>query len=220
MQAKRLGIPGNKIEVISNGVDLDLFHPNTEGQSIRDRYGVKDHLILAVGSLRRLKGIQYPIRAIPDIIDDLGSVMLLVVGDGPYKSTLLSIVEELGIGRAVEFAGHVSNEELPPFYAAADLVVVPSLDEAFGVVALEAMAAGKPVVASRVGGLVEVLGEESGMLVPPADPRALGSAIVGILRDERKRKTLGIAARSRAEDLFDAKERAADVLALYKSLVG
>jgi glycosyltransferase involved in cell wall biosynthesis len=118
------------------------------------------------------------------------------------------------------FTGRIPQEELPVYYGASDVVVVPSLQEAWGLVATEAMACGKPVVASRVGGLPDqVIDGYNGFLVPPMDSKALADRILYFLENPSEAKRIGLNGRRLAEELFDIEKRVDKIVKLYKELV-
>jgi glycosyltransferase involved in cell wall biosynthesis len=155
------GLDPSRLTVIANGIDLSRFTPLPPTTPTRRR-------VLAMGRLTEQKGFDVLLRA---VIDSPG-LELTIVGEGELRGPLQALVEQTG-GRA-RLAGWVPD--VRPLLAAADVVAVPSRWEGFGLVAAEAMACGRPVVASRVDGLVEVVGE-AGILVPPEDPAALGAAL-------------------------------------------
>jgi D-inositol-3-phosphate glycosyltransferase len=195
------GADARRIRVIPCGVDLDLFRPAEPGGA-RARLGLRaDRVLLFVGRLTPIKGLETLLRALAVAkADGLGrtDVRLVVVGgdkeegwDG-QRAGLTRMAAELGIGAWVEFRGPQPQDVLPDYYAAADLCLMPSLYESFGMVALEAMACGVPVVGSRVGGLaVTVRDGVTGLLVPEGDAGALADSITGLLADESRRTRLG-----------------------------
>jgi len=206
---------GARVAVIPCGVDSTVFHPVRQADA-REALGRDqcERLILFVGRIEQIKGIDVLLRAMgllfqryPDLRSD---VCLLVVGgaldpgdDAPETEKILELrrlVHEHRMESNVAFVGSRGQEELALYYAAADVCAVPSLTESFGLVALEAMACGTPVVGTRVGGLQTVIENgESGLLVPAGDYRALAEAIARVLLDARLRMHLAHGARDRAE---------------------
>src|SRR5712691_8830742 len=204
-----------RVAVIPCGVDPMVFHPLRQADA-REALGRDqcERLILFVGRIEQIKGIDVLLRAMgvlfrryPDLRSD---VCLLVVGgaldpgdDAPETEKILELrrlVHEHRMESNVAFVGSRGQEELALYYAAADVCAVPSLTESFGLVALEAMACGTPVVGTRVGGLQTLIEDgESGLLVPPGDDEALAEAIAQVLTDHRLRMHLAHGARDRAE---------------------
>jgi len=179
---------GPRVLVVPNGVDCGRFRPDLDGAPIRRRHGLGDaHLLLFVGALtrwHRYKGLPVLLRAMRLCGDNLRGPYLLVVGDGDQRPAYEALAKSLGIGGRVVFAGEVPDGELPDHYAASDLLVLPSLDrsEGFGVVLLEANACGKPVLASRVGGIPSYVREGvNGALVEPNNPPSLAGEILRLL---------------------------------------
>jgi glycosyltransferase involved in cell wall biosynthesis len=201
---KEYSIPRSKIEIIPDAVDINKFNPRIKGYEIRDRLNMQSApIVLFVGRLDVNKGIQHLIKAFSKIIRDIPDAKLVIVGEGPLKNYILSLINKFNIRESVMLIGRVSEEDLPKFYAASDLVVLPSLMEGFGIVLLEAMASGKPCVATRVGGTDEVIiNGETGLLVPPADSYSLCQAMNALLTDKYLSQKFGIAGRERAEKNF------------------
>jgi D-inositol-3-phosphate glycosyltransferase len=201
--------------VIPCGVDPTLFHPIRQADA-REKLGRDQcqRIVLFVGRIEQIKGIDVLLRALgllfqrrPDLRSD---VCLLVVGgaldpgdDAPETEKILELrrlVHEHRMEANVNFVGSLDQENLALYYAAADVCAVPSLSESFGLVALEAMACGTPVVGTRVGGLQTLIEHgESGLLVPAGDYQALADAIEQVLTDHRLRMHLAHGARGRAE---------------------
>ncbi len=181
---------GGKVKVIPNGVDASVFHPGVECSILCPL-----PIILTARRLVRKNGIEYLIKAMEYIKDQC---KLLIIGDGPERQKLEILAKRAG---NIEFMGAVPHEKMPSCIAGADIAVVPSIIEASSLFMLEAMAMGKPVVASAVGGLPEILGD-SGILVTPMHPRSLVNAIMELLHDPVKRRRLGSSARRRVEENF------------------
>lgn len=196
-----------RIVVVPCGVDVEHFHPIAH-QIARNELGVPPHphrMLLFVGRIEPLKGIDTLLRSMALLAEQQpalrGDICLAIIG-GDRRETpdqwssemrrLRRLQGELGIGHLVTFQGSQDQRKLPLFYSAADMVVVPSHYESFGMVALEAMACGTPVIASNVGGLrYTVRDGETGLLVPREDPEALAEKISLLLNDEPLRLQLG-----------------------------
>jgi glycosyltransferase involved in cell wall biosynthesis len=206
----------NKCHIIPLGIDLTPFErPHTaESKDIRTRYG--NRLILAVGRLVPYKGFDYLIRSMKSV-----QGVLLLIGTGPLREALLRSVEECGVQGKVILLGHV--DEIAPYYKAASMVVIPSITraEAFGVVQLEAMASGIPVINTDIpSGVPEVsIHGQTGFTVPPKDAEALANAINLLLDDEELRQKFGRVARERVRNKFSVESMVAQTMDLYASVL-
>jgi len=195
------GLADEKVTVIPNGVDLR--DPPREGAPPRERFAAPDeHLLIHVGRLVPEKGAAVLIRALPLLLDRY-RVRLVISGVGPYREELVRLAADLGVSDRVLFAGWLPDEVIQHLYRMADVAVVPSLYEPFGIVALEAMAAGTPLVVSDVGGLGEIVTDgETGLKVPPGRPRALAEAIGMLLSHRRAARRMAAAARQRVAERY------------------
>ena len=201
----KYGVSRDRTSFIGSGVDVERFNPAVDGSEIRGKYGVKptENIVLCPARLDPVKGVWYLIRAIPYIIKQDDSPRFLIAGDGPEMEKLNQEVIKLQIADRVTFAGRVPNSEMPKYYAASDIVVLPSLKEATSIAGLEAMATGKPLVGTRVGGIPQIIADgETGTLVPPRNPEELARAITSLLGDKGKRTAMGLKARDKAEGEF------------------
>jgi glycosyltransferase involved in cell wall biosynthesis len=159
--------------------------------------------LLVLGRLVPGKGVDIAISAFARVRAAFPGARLVVGGDGPEQERLRRQARDLAVGDAVDFPGRVAHAEVPGLLDAASLVLMPSHVEAFGLVALEAALMQRPVVASRVGGLLEVVADGlTGLLVPSRDAGAMAEAAIALLRDEARCRRLGLAARARAQTLF------------------
>ena len=189
---KKFRAPEDKIWIIPIGVDSNKFKKyRPDRDLVRAKYGVNqgEKLILFVGRLTQQKGCEYLIRAIPQISKQF-NVKLVVVGDGSYRGELETLAKTVN-GQKIIFTGFLPDDNLSELFLCADVMAIPSIYEPFGVVALEAMAAGLPVVASNVDGLGEVIvHEKNGVLVFPKDDSSLAWGISTILSDQTNTKKL------------------------------
>jgi glycosyltransferase involved in cell wall biosynthesis len=200
------GLQSQRVKTLYSGVDLAVGGEQADQQNIRARYAIPpDALVIGtVGNLLPIKGYEVMIETFPSILAEVPSAHYLIVGAGSdeYSSRLRKLCRERGIADRIHFAEF--QERTWSYLSAMDLYVQPSLDEAFGLAAVEAMAAGKAVVASRVGGLPEVVEhDQTGILVVPGDPSELSRAIVSLLRDGARRGQMGVRGAARARERFD-----------------
>jgi glycosyltransferase involved in cell wall biosynthesis len=200
-------VPPERIRVVYNGVDTDLFHPLPSVARVPGR-------IVFVGNLAdRNKGAVYLLRALARLPPP---AHLAVIGAGAAPPGWVKrMVAELGVAGRISFEAQLPPRELVPHYAAAQIAVSPSLFEGFGFPAAEAMACGLPVVAARGGALPEVVGD-AGLLVPPRDPEALALALERLLGDAALRERLGRAARERVIENFRWERAARETAEVYR----
>lgn len=187
-------IKGKELVVIPAGIEIEKFRYT--------RPLTKKYLeLLTVGYLVKRKGIQCLLQAMTLITSEFRNVRLRVVGSGPYELTLKKRVEELGIERKVTFEGYMLRPNIVRYYELCDIYVHPSLSESFPYAIKEAMAVGRPIVATRVGFVDEhVKDGVHGYLVPPREPRALADAITKLLGDAELRHRMGSNAREYVEE--------------------
>jgi len=192
------GVAENKMVVITNGANTDLFKP-MDVVKAREELGLNrsDNYICFVGNLQRWQGVEYLIKSIPLILKQCPRTKFLIVGDGPMNQELIELAEQIGVSNRVIFVGMVPYQKVPLYMNASDVCVAPFIrerNERCGVSPLklcEYMACGKPVVASRVGGL-EILEEnQRGVLVEPEKPSELATAIIKLLQNQELRKQMG-----------------------------
>ena len=219
---RQLGVSSEKSAFIANAVDASKFRPGVTGERVRERYGIPlDHcLILCPRRLVPKNGLEFLIESLPLIRRRFSGASVLIAGAGPERESLEARVRELGLQEYVIFAGSQDNDDLPEFYAAADIVAIPSLKEATSIAGLEAMASARAVVATNVGGLPEIIEDGvSGLLVPPRDPEALALAITRLIEMPELRKQLGLAARARVEQKFTWEQVASETTRAYERAI-
>ena len=199
------GVPKERTSVISPGVDLDLFRPGSQAAA-RARLGLNgDRTLLFVGRMEPIKGLEVLLHAMAGLEEPDG-LRLLVVGGSDSHDQEMERLKELSrsllIDEQVDFLGRAEHHLLPLYYQAADVMVVPSYYESFGLVALEAMACGTPVVAARVGGLQTVVKDsQTGYLVPWHCPDAFVDRLEVLLTNELLRHSMGEAAHAFAQSM-------------------
>jgi len=196
--ASRYGVPADKIVLIQNGVDLDVFHPGPAPQELVQRYGLGGRLVLlTVTRLVPRKGVDKVLEALPAMAAQFPGILYLVVGEGPQRAALEERVRTLGIASWVIFAGAVPHAAARDFYNAAQLVLLPNREEAgeadgLPLVFLEANACGKPVIGGMAGGTAEIVRDgENGILLDGRDPDAIARAVCSLLGDEKRREKMG-----------------------------
>ncbi len=209
----------DRVVCIHNGIDLEAIHVTTQRSEQRKGWQIDDKAILigTVGRLVPVKGHAILIEALGILHKSNPNVRLLLIGDGPLRGHLEAVVKRLGLEQAVIFAGH--QAQAYDFINMMDIFVLPSLHEGIPMVLLEALALERPVIASRVGGIPEVVSHgTSGILVNPVNPEELAAGLKGLIQDRKKAEELGNAGRCRVEQEFDASLMAARTAAVYQSL--
>lgn len=198
---------GERAVEVPNGVDIERFNPKVSSNGLMERHriGQGTPVVLFVGALDRahyFKGIDVLLRTIASLEAE---ARLVVVGDGDMREAYSRQVSELGVRDRVTFAGLVSHEELPSYYAMCDVLVLPSTTEgeAFGLVLIEAMACGKPVIASRLPGVRSVVEDgATGLLVEPGSAQDLTAKLNMLLSNPQAMAEMGLRGRRRAEERY------------------
>src|SRR5215210_5789075 len=213
--ALRAGAPPDNIRLVFNGTDLRRFSPSENGRD--QRFG--PHMIFACRQLFPRKGIRFLLEAAAQLKPQFPDLKIVLAGDGFERPALVQLAQELGIAADVTFLGWVPNTDLPPYYRAAAVSVIPSLEEGFGIPAAEAMGCEVAVVASDAGGLPEVVENGvTGLVVPRGDSKALAQAIESLLADPQRRRQMGQAGRERALRLFDWDRTAEQFEEIYREV--
>jgi glycosyltransferase involved in cell wall biosynthesis len=186
-------VPLDKIGIIPNGVDW-LTYQRFDGEDLavfRRRFADDgERLVFHVGRLVYEKGAHTLVAAARNILSEFPNVRFVIAGRGPMHVELLEMAASFGVSDHFNFVGYISDDDRDRLYRVADVTVIPSLYEPFGIVALEAMAAGAPVVASDAGGLGEIVrGRETGITHPPGDPESLAQSVRYMLRHPEQART-------------------------------
>lgn len=220
-EIEKLGwVPSDSLKVIHSGVDLEKFSPEGSG-NLRNELGLgkEDVLIGAVARISSIKGFEYLIEAIPEVLKVHPNTRCVLVGTGRIEGELKDKVEKLGLNQSVTFVGF--REDSPDAIRSLDIVVHPSVHtEGLPNSLLEAMACGKPVIATPVAGIPEALQEdETGILVPSRDSKALAQAIISMMNKDDMRLSMSKAARVRAEKCFNQADKMAQLASWLEQLV-
>lgn len=206
----------NVVEFVENGVDSDRFRPDA------DRKPHENVNVIYVGRLVDWKRVDLLLEACGKLIGKV-NFWLHIVGDGPLRAALDKQVRQLSLTSRVKFHGWLSHAAAAKLMASADVMVLPSMRECGGAVVLEAMASGLPVIATKWGGPVDYITDDTGVLVPPATPKEfvteLANAIMFMARNQQVRVKMGQSARLRAQTVFDWRIKAKALLKIYDDVV-
>ncbi len=227
------GVSQDKIRLIYNGVDINKFDSERFNCVVsKEKLGISENqkVITAIGQIYPRKGISFFIKAlkIPELNEGilqgkLSKVKFFIVGEDPtpnqHNLTLLkSLVSEMNLENVVDFLGY--RIDIPEILAATDIFVLPSLEEPFGRVLIEAMAMKLPVIATNVGGIPEIIEEgKNGFLVPAQNPTALAEKLLILLKDDKMRQEFGLTGRRIVEEKFTLEKHVEQIENIYKSKV-
>lgn len=210
-----------KLVVIHNGVDTLIFNLGISGEGIRQEFALPPEVPVAgvVGNLVPWKGQECFVRAAKEVIKIIPAARFLVVGDGECRADLERLSEELGLKGKVIFTGRRSD--VSKLMAAMGVVVHSSITpEAFGRVVVEAMAMGKPVVAIKAGGVLEIIEDSvSGVLIPPENPELMARAIIDLFNNREKAMEIGLTARRRVAEKFSIEKNVLAIEELYRQVL-
>ena len=214
-------INDDKVTYIYNGIDVQSFVTHVDSSQKKEQLGIppENKVVTVVANMYYpIKGHSYFIHAASKIIRVMPDTTFILVGDGTLKESFIRLSKKLNVFKNMLFLGF--RPDIPELLAITDIAVLPSLSEGFPNVVLEAMAAGKPVVASAVGGILEiVLNNETGFLIPPADSDALAEKIITLLQDEALCTVMGIAGYQRVAALFSIDQMVRNTECLYEALI-
>lgn len=217
----RVGLGATEVLTLHNGIDVNAFEPcNGSGKAIRGELGLSDHPVIGtIGNLYSVKGHRYLLEAAALVTEAIPNATFLIVGRGSLLSELQQTARSLGIERRVLFLGY--RQDIPTLLQAMDVFVLPSLSEGLPLSLLEAMAAEKPVVATDVGGIPEVIDDgETGLLVASGDAEALAQRILSLLTNAPLARRLGWDARLRVEQRFSISSMVRAYEKLYAECLG
>lgn len=215
-------VPRSKVVEIPNAVDITKFEKPVDVEATRMKWKVQpgEKLITAVGRLTSQKGFDDLIRALAVVQKSIPDSKLLVMGDGYMRGELEALANGEGVAARTTFAGFVSDDDLVDAIKSSDMVAVPSRFEPFGIIALEAMAAGVPVVVSRVGGLAEIVEDDvDGLEVDPNSPYSIAKATIRLLSDRALASQLAARAKEKVK-AYNWKHSATKTLEVYEAAIG
>jgi len=218
--ADRIGISHSRITVIPNGVPLNHAPCDKRTSALRESLDLhqRNHVVGVVGSLYPVKGHRYLIEGSPQVIDRFPHVVFLIVGRGGLREELEAHTRQLGVASHFRFLGH--RDDVSDILAICDIFVLPSLSEGMPLALLEAMAAGIPIVATKVGGVPEVIKDgETGILVPPGDGHILAMSIVRLLEDRPFAGKMGTTARESVAHRFSLTRMVQTYQQIYAQLI-
>lgn len=220
-EALNVGCCKERLVHLPNGVDLQRFNPLISGSFVKARLGITDHpMIFTLRFHIPKNGIEYLIRAIPSVLREVPEAVVVIGGDGPLRVYHEALANRLGVSQHTLFVGRIPQEELPHYYAACDVFIIPSIIEAFGLVTVEAMACGKPVIGTNVGGIPDVIvNGVNGILVRPKDPQEIAEKLITLLKNSELRRELGLRGRKIVERKFDIEKRIDRISSIYSELV-
>jgi len=215
LRALKLGAPEDKIETIPYGVDLDRFKKDPSAkQFVADYLNMPSDtkIIFTAGRLVYKKGFEYLIKALPRILSYSDKVRVVIAGEGDLKNELKQLSRSLNVEQYVILPGSLAHNIIPKFYSASDVIVVPSVRDEWGNVdglpnvLMEALASGRPIIASRIAGIPQVIHhEENGLLVEEKNPQQLSEAIIKVLKSNKLGQQLSQKAREKCCQNFDWK---------------
>ena len=222
---RKIGISPSKLVTIYNGVDLSKYSEKAAAPGVEARKRALDidlshRVVGTVGNLEARKGYEYLLQAASLVLTENRErgITFLLVGEGSQRVKLENLAKDLGISSSVIFAGY--RDDIPQVLSAMDVFVLASIYEGLPNALLEAMAMGKPVVATRVAGIPDVVADgEMGILVHRRNPHALASAIRTLLVDEERAQEMGYMGRKRVEDAFTVETMVAKTEELYEELI-
>ena len=215
------GLPFDKINVVSNGINLTNFNGIERDYDFRRQYAMdNEKIILYMGRLVYEKGVQYLISAMPKILDNYHDAKLVIAGKGGMLDELKQQVDSMGLSNKVYFTGYLNSKQVQKMYKCADIAVFPSTYEPFGIVALEAMLAGVPAVVSDVGGLNEIVDHrENGMKSYAGNSNSIADSVLSLLYDKQLAANIAKKAKLKVKEEFNWNKIAQDTHYVYEKAI-
>jgi len=220
-EASKIVNDGCKVHFIPNAIDVQRFNPSLDGSEIRKRLGIKGSIVVFTLRFHEPKyGLEYLIRAAPVVAKERKDVVFVIGGDGSLRRYHEQLAVKLGVKEKIIFTGKIPQSEVPYYYVMSNIVAVPSLQEAFGLVVSEALACGKPVIGTNVGGIPDqIIDGYNGFLVQPRNHKEIAEKILRLIGNPDEARRMGINGRKSVEKKFDMKDRVDRILALYKRVL-
>lgn len=211
----------SKVHLIPNAIDVQRFDPTINGSNISKMLRIEGHTVVFTLRGHEPKyGLEYLIRAVPLVVKERNDVAFVIGGDGSLRRYYEQLAVKLCVKEKLIFTGKIPQSEVPYYYAMSDIVVVPSLQEAFGLVVSEAMACGKPVIGTMVGGIPDqIIDGYNGFLVQPRNPSQIAEKILWLSNNPEKAKIMGMNGRKIVEERFDINKRIDKIRSLYEKLL-
>jgi len=217
-EARKLVKDRSKVHLIPNGVDIQRFNPTLDGFKTRKTMGIEGHTVVFTLRAHEPKyGLEYLIRAVPMVAKEKNDVVFVIGGCGSLKHYHEQLAIKLGVQDKIIFAGKIPQSESPFYYAMSDIVVIPSIQEAFGLGVTEAMACGKPTIGTNVGGIPDqIIDGYNGFVVEPRNAKEMAEKILWLIDNRDEAKRMGINGRKTVEEKYNLDERINQILTLYK----
>ncbi|MFC1668450.1 glycosyltransferase [Chlamydiota bacterium] len=215
---QKANVSAKKITVVYNGIDLDQMIPTRSSDQIKQEWGLTNEVVIgSVGRLHEQKGHSYLLEAFQLILKKGINIRLVIVGEGPLRQFLEAKTVSLDIAQCVAFIGF--KEDIINYMQVLDIFVLPSLWEGFGLVVTEAMALAKPVIATDVDGVPEIVcNSKTGYIVEPASVEMLAEKITALVIDRQKSSEMGLLGRERVRNYFSHKQMVSTLILVYNSL--
>ncbi len=210
-----------KLHLIPAGIDIERFHPALNGNPIKKKLGIeRNKVVFTLRSHKPKYGLEFLIRAVPLVTKENKDIIFIIGGDGPLKSYHERLAENLKVNDKILFTGRIPHNEVPYYYALSDVVVVPSLQEAFGLVVAEALACGKPVIGTKIGGIIDqIIDGYNGFLVQPESFTEIAEKILWLINNPKKAVRMGSNGRKIVEDKFTITKKIDSMISLYETLL-
>lgn len=211
----------NRVHKVPNGVDIRRFNPNLDFSYLKEKLGLEGHaVVFALRWHEPTYGLEYLIRAASLVAKKRDDVFFVIGGDGTLRGYHEELAVKLGVEGKMVFTGRIPQDDVPYYYSMSDMVVVPSIQEAFGLVVSEAMACGKPVIGTALGGIPDqIIDGYNGFLVPTRDASAIAEKILWLTNNPSETRRMGMNGRRIVEEKFDIEKRVDAILLLYEQLL-